>query len=114
MITVSGKQAKEIEYLIEQSIQGHHVLFDESLLKSLLCHEEPTPALQKNRPLLKEETSAEFQHHEKLLEQILKLPTLAQKRAYLDRLADHEQEGLLRLWLNVVENSLYQSTQERH
>jgi hypothetical protein len=118
MITVNGKQAKEIEYLIEQAIQGHHVLFDDSLLKTMLHarqvdREQPSEQSRRMAPLENENTD-EFRHHEKLLEQILILPSLVQKRAFLDRLKPQEQAGLLRLWLNVVENSLYQSTPVRH
>ena len=98
MITVSGKQVREIEYLIHQSLQGHHVLFEPALLKDAL-HSHPSEA---------------FPELEGLLETLLTLPSLAQKRAFLDRLSETEQAGLLRLWLNVVENSLYQSSQERH
>jgi hypothetical protein len=102
MITVSGKLAREVEYLIEQSIQGHHVLFDPALLKSVLV-----PTALNQRP-------NELQHVEPLLEQMLGLPSLAQKRAFMESLNEEEFMGVLRLWFNVVDNSLYHSSHERH
>ena len=107
MITVSGKQVRESEYLIHQSIQGHHVLFDPQSVKRIL-ENRPVEPEKKRSPDSRQSAS------EKNLEGMLELPTLAQKRAFLEKLSPLELEGLICLWFNVVENSLYQASQERH
>jgi len=107
MITVTGKQVREIEYLIHQSIQGHHVLFDPQAVKRILENRPPEP--EKKRSDGSRQTASE-----KHLEGMLELPTLAQKRAFLEKLSPPELEGLIRVWFNVVENSLYQASHERH
>ena len=106
MITVTGRQVREIEYLISQSIQGHHVLFDESAVRSVLKRNQHRAPIHPDSPEQKE--------CEQRLERMLELPTLAQKRAFLEKLSTRDFEGLVRLWFNVVENSLFQSSHERH
>ncbi len=106
MITVTGRQVREIEYLIAQSIQGHHVLFDDGAVRSILKRNQQRPPIPPNSPQQKA--------CEQMLERMLELPTLIQKRAFLEKLSSGDLENLVRLWFNVVENSLFQSSHERH
>lgn len=113
MITVTGKQVREIEYLIDQSIQGHHVLFDAGTIRKVLQWQTGLNAVTRSENP-SPEAAEQFRHSEQMLEHMLALPTLAQKRAFLENLDHEDFEGVVRLWFNVVENSLFRSTGERH
>ena len=102
MITISKSQLRQVEYLIHQSIQGNHVLFDIGSLKDAL------------------HADAEAQHGlpaesiERHIESLISLPSLAQKKAYLERMDQDEFKGLIRCYLAIIENSLLERSEVRH
>jgi hypothetical protein len=55
--------------------------------------------------------SEEIERH---IESLITLPTLAQKRAYLERLGNSEFQELVRCYFNIVENNLLERGEARH
>ncbi len=106
MIYVSKDQLDQVEYLIQQSIQGNHVLFDsETVLRVLREPHAPTSGSSD----LEESYSVE--HH---LERLIEQPSLEKKRAYLDGLDTETYARVVRTYFNIVENNLYESAEVRH
>jgi hypothetical protein len=103
LIYVSPHQLKQVEYLIQQSIQGNHVLFTQDDLKRVFRPE-------KSR-ILSEEESYEVEHH---IERLILIPSLVEKRIYLEKLDTETFEKVLRTYFNIVENNLYENIETRH
>lgn len=98
MIYVDQKQLDQVEYLIQQSIQGHHVLFDnETLRRVFWCHRD----VLSEEKIAKTGTSVEG-----LIEQMLVLPTLDQKREFLRKLDPNSFTKLIRGYFSIVESNL--------
>lgn len=101
MIYVSKDQLRQVEYLIGQSIQGNHVLFDPAVVRRIFeggaeCAAEDAYAVE---------------HH---IERLILQPTLLQKRAYLEKLDPETYERVVRTYFNIVENNLYEKQEVRH
>jgi hypothetical protein len=106
LIYVSKTQLKQVEYLIGQSIQGNHVLFDLDTVRKVFFKE--------NLPLssrLSDEEAYSVEHH---IERLILQSSLAEKRAYLERLDEDTYIRVVRTYFNIVENNLYESTQVSH
>ena len=90
-------------YLIHQSIQGNHVLFDLNTLRPIL--------VQAQRPLSTEDCYSVEHHIERMIEQ----PSLDDKRAYLDSLDARTYAWVVRTYFAIIEDNLLQSSdsQER-
>lgn len=97
MIYITEDQAAQVKYLLEQAIQGNHILFDSPTLKRIL--ETPAAVAPEG------ETYAAEPHIEKLMS----LKGLPEKRAYLERLDPKTFEGVVRTYLNIVENTLFEA-----
>ena len=101
---LSGAEIGQIEYLIQQSIRGHHVLFDVDSLRKVL-NQEGTSELA--RTLTDDEASSIELHIQALLRQ----PTLIEKRAYLEKLDSLTYAWVVRTYFNIIENNLYESNE---
>lgn len=100
MIYITEEQAAQVKYLLEQAIQGNHILFDSKTLKRILeIPHSVTP----------EKTKAEGYSHEHHIEKIMGFKGLAEKHAYLERLDPKTFEGVVRTYLNIVENTLFEA-----
>lgn len=105
MIQVSEEQIRQIEYLIEQSIMGNHVLFDVARIREVFVGRGGRP----------DETSpTQAQAIENHIEKMIGLPTLIQKRAYLERLDNRTYRMIVRTYFNIVENNLYDHGEAAH
>lgn len=96
MIYITEDQAAHVKYLLEQAIQGNHILFDSPTLKRIL--EIPVGP-----------GDIESYSIEPHIEKIMSLKGLAEKRAYLERLDPKTFEGVVRTYLNIVENTLFEA-----
>lgn len=94
MIYVSQEQLDQVEYIIEQSSRGHHVLFDLDMIRGVFA--ESTAA---------EKGDAEVEKH---IEQLILQPTLLSKKAYLERLDASLLKRLVRSYFSIVENNIYE------
>lgn len=105
MIYISEEQLKQVEYLIEQSIRGNHVLFDPAIVHKIFI---------KNRPFtdpLPNDQAYAVEHH---IERLLQEPTLEAKRVYLDQLDADTYEFVLKTYFNIVENKIFEKLEVRH
>lgn len=102
MIYVDKNQLSQVEYLIHQSQQGNHVLFDRESLRQVFENE--------SRDLPEAESYAVEHHIEKLIQQ----PSLEQKRAYLDGLDPETYGKVVRTYFNIVENNLFEKSEVKH
>lgn len=92
MIEVSQSRMAEVEYLLTQSEQGNHILFDLSLIRE---------ALETNSVSAEEAYSME-----PILERLFELPTLGHKKHFIASLAKETRTKLVRVYFNVVENAI--------
>lgn len=107
MIHVNHSHVDQVEYMLGQAMQGNHVLFDPEIVRKVFRSGVTHPDRD---PISEEEAYAVEPHIEKLLE----LPSLEQKRAYVDHLDSQTLESVVRVYFNIVENSLYESISVRH
>lgn len=100
MIYITEEQAAQVKYLLEQAIQGNHILFDSETLKRVLQIPHSHPS---------EKTKEEGYSHEHHIEKVMGFKGLAEKHAYLERLDAKTFEGVVRTYLNIVENTLFEA-----
>jgi hypothetical protein len=105
VIYVSPDQLEQVEYLIQQSSQGNHLLFDRATLKRVF-----SPDSRSKRPLAESEAYA-VEHH---LERIIVQPSLGEMRAYVETLDPETLDQVVRTYFNIVENNLYETLEVRH
>lgn len=103
----SKDQIGQVEYLIQQSIRGHHVLFDVETLRTVLSPESARTLLS---ALTEDEALAIEQHIETLIRQ----PSLTEKRAYLEKLDARTYAWVVKTYFNIIENNLYESQEGHH
>ncbi len=106
MIYISKNQLGQVEYLIGQSIQGNHVLFDTETVRKVFWNAKNTSSI----PVTEEDAYAVEPH----LEKLITLPSLAEKRAYLERLDSSTFEKVLKTYFNIVENNIYEKMEIKH
>lgn len=100
MIYVNQKQLDQVEYLIEQSTRGHHVLFDAEMIRSAFDIEEDEGE--------DDEESEEATTAEKHIENLILQPTLVSKRAYLENLDLEVRARIVRTYFSIVENNIFE------
>lgn len=103
MIYVNQKQLDQVEYLIEQSSKGHHVLFDADMIRQAFLYaslEEDDDDADGND----EKDTAE-----KHIENLILQPTLISKRAYLENLSKDTRFRVVRTYFSIVENNIFEA-----
>ncbi len=103
MIYIDEEQLDQVEYLINQSVQGHHVLFDFQKIKDVLKQNESH--------CFDNEEAYGVEHH---IEHVLSKPTLSEKKAYLDQLDEETLEKVIRTYFNIIENNVLENLKEAH
>ena len=91
---------KEIEYLIQQSMNGFHVLFDNETIKRYYSG-------IKNEDDIFDEGRA--RQTERLVEIFMSTPTITARKQLFRSLSEEEQSLLLRTYFNIVENNILNS-----
>lgn len=104
MIVISEEQMDQVEYLIDQSLQGNHVLFDPSLIREIFHAGQLHQDIELER-------AYEVEPH---IEKLISLPTLSQKRAYVEQLDRKTMVDVIRTYFNIIENNLYENSEVRH
>ena len=102
MITVSKDQLDTVEYLLQQSAQGNHVLFDVDIVRNVFT----LPA----RPMSEAE-AYEVEHH---IEKLISTDGIAKQRAYLEKLPEDLLFRVVKTYFNIVENNLFENLTVRH
>lgn len=105
MIYVNQKQLDQVEYLIEQSCRGHHVLFDADIIRKAFARFQPEAEDDSTDCIEAEEEETSEKHIENLILQ----PTLVSKRAYLENLSQEVRDRVVRTYFAIVENNLLEA-----
>lgn len=94
VIYVNQDQLDQVKYLLQQSAQGNHLLFDETTLRRLA----PRIGRQENR-------DERVEKAEQLLEQMILRPSISSKRAFLETLDSDTYDDVARVFFNIVQNT---------
>ena len=106
MIYVNQKQLDQVEYLIEQSCRGHHILFDADIIRAAFGA-EPLEVLEAESS--ESGDSQEDESTEKHIENLILQPSLVSKRAYLENLSIETRDRVVRTYFSIVENNLFEA-----
>lgn len=93
-----------MEYLIGQSIQGNHILFDLDSLRKVFQKTLPLGFLE-----IEEAYSVE-----PLVERMITLPTLSAQKDFIKKLDSDTFEKFVRTYFNIIESNLLEATESRH
>ncbi len=95
----------QIEYLLYQSTQGIHFMFDNSDIAKIM-----------SIPTDKQEfcTTENMEKVQSLLSGFLNCPSMQEKRSYLERLPEQDFELLVRAYFQLVENTILAHSTIRH
>ncbi len=102
MITISQEQLTTVEYLIQQSAQGNHILFDLDVVRKVFSIQ--------TKPMTEDE-AYEVEHH---IEKLITFEGYDKQKAYLEQLPELVLYRVIKTYFNIVENSLFESSQVRH
>jgi hypothetical protein len=94
VIYVNQEQLDQVKYLLEQSAQGNHLLFDERTLRRV--------AWRIGQPEARNEM---VEKAEGLLEQMILRPSIASKKAFLESLDPEVYDEVARVFFNIVQNT---------
>jgi flagellar basal body-associated protein FliL len=107
MIYIDEKQLNQVEYLIEQSMRGHHVLFDNEIIRKVFSLE----INEVKNPNHNEKLEKEIEQH---IENLILQPTLLLKRAYLEKLPKDIFVKVVRTYFAIVENNICEQQPQTH
>ncbi len=102
MITVSQEQLTTVEYLIKQSAQGNHILFDIDVVRKVFSNQ--------TQPM----SEAEAREIEKHIEKLITLEGYDRQKAYLSCLPETDLYRVVKIYFNIVENNLFETNRIRH
>lgn len=94
MIYVNQDQLDQVKYLLQQSAQGNHLLFDEHVLRRVA----PRIGQQEAR-------SERIEKAEQLLEQMILRPSISSKKAFLEGLDPETYDEVAKVFFNIVQNT---------
>lgn len=106
MVYVNEDQLDQVHYILEQSSLGNHILFDNDTIKRI--------AISPSEDELDEIEKERIEAAEALLEQLILCPTLDAKRNFLENLDAGTFEDVVRVYLNVVHNTIADSHNYLH
>ncbi len=102
MIYIPAEQSNQVQYLLESSLLGHHLLFDLEELKTTLLESAPLSA---------EQAYAVEPH----LEQLLGLAgSGVEVRAYLDRLEPLTRSRVIQTYFSLLDHQLLERGHPPH
>ena len=96
----------QMEYLVDQSRMGHHLLFDNATVSRVFTEEN-----ENDEAMFQVENLARIQD---LLAEFMDKSTLKEKRRFLDTLEDEDHDLLVRTYFNIIENSIHSVTPFKH
>jgi len=99
------KNLEQIEYLLYQSTQGIHFMFNNQELIKVLSQKN----LEKK---LKDQ--ANVQKVQDLLTKLIERPSIQEKKLFLETLDEDTYELLIRAYFQLVENTILASSNIRH
>jgi hypothetical protein len=102
MVTVSQDQLATVEYLIQQSAQGNHILFDLDTVRQVFT--------QKLDPM----GEAEVREIEGHIEALITLDSFDRQKHYVQKLPEEVLFRVIKMYFNIVENNLFETSLIRH
>lgn len=96
---------EQIEYLLYQSTQGIHFMFD---------HAEAAKVLREAQDDSEFYSFSNSEKVQEMLSKFIERPTLGDKRLYLETLNEDEYKLLVRAYFHLVENTILANTSIRH
>ncbi len=104
-MSLDDSHLDEIEYLLTQSLNGVHHLFDHTTIAKILSrpNDEFDPFSFENLQMV-----------QSLFAELLSQESLPAKRRFLHQLDEASYEVLVRTYFHVVDNSLLASKPEQH
>ena len=98
-------QLDHIEYLLAQSAQGIHFLFDHKAIAKIL-----------SKPVDGDDffTFENINKVQAILTEFIQKTTIRAKREYLSSLNAETYELLIRTYFNIVENTVFKASKYRH
>ena len=103
MIYVNQEQLDQVKYLLDQSAQGNHILFDYGTIHRIAF-----------RIGTNETRDDRIEKAEALLEQMILRPTISGKKAFLETLDPHTYDDVARVYFNIVQNSAQEKQEFCH
>jgi len=105
VIQISADKLQEIEYLLSQSIQDVHLLFNNKAIAKIL--KTPTEDID----FFNFENIKRVQN---ILSDFISQKTIGEKQKFLQDLDDESYELLVRTYFNIVDNAILESTEFKH
>jgi DNA primase catalytic subunit len=96
----------QMEYLLEQSRLGHHLLFDKESITRVFTESEI-----KENSLFKVDNLARIQN---LLAEFMDKESIRKKRDFISELNREDHDLLVRTYFNIIENSITSNSNMRH
>lgn len=106
MVPIEDKNIEQIEYLVQQSTQGLHFLFEKGAIVN---------ALKKT-----EEEGFDFYTFENknrvqgLLVQVIERASIREKQTFLESLSPEDHDLLIQAYFHLVENSILTNSKLKH
>lgn len=105
MLEINKYDLSEIEMLLNQSIKGHHFLFDHKQVAQILR----VPTEQMN--FFHKDNIHRIQE---LLKELLSRKSFQQKQSYLSSLNNQNFEILVRTYFHILDSAIFASTKATH
>lgn len=102
---LTENQLDQIEHLLQQSMNGIHILFEHKQIAEIL--KKPTAT---DDPL----KGPNMEKVDKLFNELAKRENLSSKRLFLERLDTESFEMIVRAYFQIVENTLKASSEYKH
>lgn len=99
MVYVNDDQLEQVQYLLEQSTNGNHILFDNTTIKRIAA----------TLDLHEEEQKERIENAESLLEQLILCPSIEEKKLFLENLDETTYNDVVRVYINVLHNTIADS-----
>ena len=105
-VRISKEQFDQVQYLLEQSERGNHILFDRQTLLEALAAEDGAP-IEAGGVVADREVESHIQN-------LLTTPSLRGKKLYIERLDRATRSRVVRVYFGIIENSLFERPEARH
>ena len=102
MITINQTQLDSVEYLIQQSAQGNHILFEVDQVRKVFSI---------NPPPMTEEQVREVETH---IEKLITIGSFSQQKSYIQSLPEEVLVRVIKTYFNIIENSVFEKSPVRH
>ena len=104
---IDPSQMEQVEYLLNQSARGNHILFDPDDIKKALSSEQSLEKMKGD--YLDAFDLKTLQKMRDLLDLLMRQPTVSEKRHFILSLSSDSKELLIKAYFHILDNSLFQN-----